>query len=91
MDNTSLYLDFMNTDNYWSLARETQNNRYNLKTIPLVEDFYSTVQIIRHKSIQRLLYHTNANQKVVRALAAIRMNCEVCTYQWLSILHVLNK
>ena len=50
MDNTSLYLDFMNTDNYWSLARETQNNRYNLKTIPLVEDFYSTVQIIRHKS-----------------------------------------
>ena len=50
MDNTSLYLDFMNTDNYWSLARETQNNRYNLKTITLVEDFYSTVQIIRHKS-----------------------------------------
>ena len=50
MDNTSLYLDFMNTDNYWSLARETQNNRYNLKTIPLVEDFYSTVQIIRHNS-----------------------------------------
>ena len=50
MDNTSLYLDFMNTDNYWSLARETQNNSYNLKTIPLVEDFYSTVQIIRHKS-----------------------------------------
>lgn len=50
MDNTSLYLDFMNTDNYWSLARETQNNRYNLKTIPLVEGFYSTVQIIRHKS-----------------------------------------
>lgn len=52
IDNTSLYLDFMNTDNYWSVARETQSNRYNLKTIPLAEDFYSTIYIIRHKSTE---------------------------------------
>lgn len=49
MDNTSLFIDFMNSDNYWSLAQKKQSNRYNLSSIPLLEDVYSTVYLIYHK------------------------------------------
>lgn len=52
ISNTFLYLNFMGTDNYWSLARETQSNPFEFKNIPLIEDFYATVYIIRHKSTE---------------------------------------
>lgn len=56
LDDTSLFIDFMQSDNYWSLAHSKQLQRYNLQRIPLIEDIYSTIYLI---------YHQNAAQSFI--------------------------
>lgn len=50
IDNTSLFVDFMNSGNYWSLAQETSNDRYGFLHIPIKEDLYASVHLIYHKT-----------------------------------------